>query len=143
MHQRTRRVSLFRMWQLDRLLRRLLCCSVLVRAATAQTPGMDTLDATEIKPSCRTLHCLTGISWTNEKKAHWRQTALEVYAIALLLSWLCYAFHVLHASAASLSSWLLLYCRFQHGYDSYMLHAFPHDELKPISQDYTDSLGDS
>ena len=40
-------------------------------------------------------------------------------------------------------SWLLLYCRFQHGYDSYMLHAFPHDELKPISQDYTDSLGDS
>ena len=35
----------------------------------------------------------------------------------------------------------LLQCRFQHGYDNYMLHAFPHDELKPLTQDFTDSLG--
>ncbi|KAL3149734.1 hypothetical protein ABBQ38_013560 [Trebouxia sp. C0009 RCD-2024] len=76
------------MLQLARLLRCLLCGSVLVRAATAQTPGT---------------------TWTTAKKAQWRQTALEV---------------------------------FQHGYDNYMLHAFPHDELKPISQDYTDSLGE-
>ncbi|KAL0039486.1 hypothetical protein WJX79_010327 [Trebouxia sp. C0005] len=30
---------------------------------------------------------------------------------------------------------------FYHGYDNYMLYAFPHDELKPISKDFTDSLG--
>mmetsp|Transcript_11872 Transcript_11872/g.43430 ORF Transcript_11872/g.43430 Transcript_11872/m.43430 type:complete len:754 (-) Transcript_11872:1536-3797(-) len=29
---------------------------------------------------------------------------------------------------------------FAHAYDNYMLHAYPHDELKPISQSYTDSL---
>jgi hypothetical protein len=32
-------------------------------------------------------------------------------------------------------------CRFYHGYDNYMQHAFPHDELKPLSYSYTDSLG--
>ncbi|DBA85723.1 TPA: hypothetical protein ACH3X1_005291 [Trebouxia sp. C0004] len=31
---------------------------------------------------------------------------------------------------------------FYHGYDNYMLYAFPHDELKPISKDFTDSLGE-
>ena len=31
---------------------------------------------------------------------------------------------------------------FYHGYDSYMKYAFPHDELKPISKSYTDSLGE-
>ena len=31
--------------------------------------------------------------------------------------------------------------RFYHGFDNYMQHAFPHDELKPISHTYTDSLG--
>ena len=31
---------------------------------------------------------------------------------------------------------------FYHGYDSYMKYAFPHDELKPISKTYTDSLGE-
>ena len=32
-------------------------------------------------------------------------------------------------------------CRFYHGYDNYMQNAFPHDELKPLSKSYTDSLG--
>jgi len=31
--------------------------------------------------------------------------------------------------------------RFTHSYDNYMAHAFPHDELKPLSLSYTDSLG--
>jgi hypothetical protein len=31
---------------------------------------------------------------------------------------------------------------FYHGYDSYMKYAFPHDELRPISKTYTDSLGE-
>ncbi|KAK9826719.1 hypothetical protein WJX81_001107 [Elliptochloris bilobata] len=31
---------------------------------------------------------------------------------------------------------------FAHGYDNYMRHAFPHDELKPLSLSYTDSLGE-
>jgi hypothetical protein len=31
--------------------------------------------------------------------------------------------------------------RFTHGYDNYIAHAFPHDELKPLSLSYTDSLG--
>ena len=31
---------------------------------------------------------------------------------------------------------------FHHGYDSYLRHAFPHDELKPLTQTYTDSLGE-
>jgi mannosidase alpha-like ER degradation enhancer 1 len=31
---------------------------------------------------------------------------------------------------------------FYHGYDSYMKYAFPHDELRPISRTYTDSLGE-
>lgn len=31
---------------------------------------------------------------------------------------------------------------FYHGYDSYMKYAFPHDELKPLSKTYTDSLGE-
>jgi len=30
---------------------------------------------------------------------------------------------------------------FYHGYDSYMKYAFPHDELKPITKSWTDSLG--
>ena len=29
---------------------------------------------------------------------------------------------------------------FYHGFDNYMTHAFPHDELKPISGGWTDSL---
>ena len=33
--------------------------------------------------------------------------------------------------------------RFQHGYDHYMANAFPHDELKPLSNTFTDSLGKS
>ena len=32
-------------------------------------------------------------------------------------------------------------CRIEHAFDNYMRLAFPHDELKPISQTYTDSLG--
>ena len=31
--------------------------------------------------------------------------------------------------------------RFYHGYESYMAYAFPHDDLKPLSFSYTDSLG--
>lgn len=31
---------------------------------------------------------------------------------------------------------------FYHGYDAYMAHAFPHDELKPLSATYTDSLAE-
>lgn len=31
--------------------------------------------------------------------------------------------------------------RFYHGYNNYMAHAFPHDDLKPLSYSYTDSLG--
>ena len=31
---------------------------------------------------------------------------------------------------------------FYHGYDSYMKYAFPHDELKPITKSWTDSLGE-
>jgi len=31
---------------------------------------------------------------------------------------------------------------FHHGYDSYMRYAFPHDELKPLSKSWTDSLGE-
>ena len=31
---------------------------------------------------------------------------------------------------------------FYHGYDNYMAHAFPHDELKPITRTWTDSLGE-
>ncbi len=33
--------------------------------------------------------------------------------------------------------------RFHHAFDSYMTHAFPHDELKPLTESYTDSLGES
>lgn len=29
---------------------------------------------------------------------------------------------------------------FAHGYASYMRHAFPHDELRPLSRTWTDSL---
>ena len=32
-------------------------------------------------------------------------------------------------------------CRFAHGYDAYMKYAFPHDELRPLSKTWTDSLG--
>ncbi|KAG6540826.1 hypothetical protein Mapa_017804 [Marchantia paleacea] len=31
---------------------------------------------------------------------------------------------------------------FHHAYDNYMTYAFPHDELKPLSRGYTDSLGE-
>ena len=31
---------------------------------------------------------------------------------------------------------------FYHGYDNYMKHAFPHDELKPLTKTWTDSLGE-
>ncbi|KMZ61171.1 mannosyl-oligosaccharide 1,2-alpha-mannosidase, family GH47 [Zostera marina] len=31
---------------------------------------------------------------------------------------------------------------FYHAYDNYMAHAFPHDELKPISKTFTDSLSE-
>ncbi|CAI5461801.1 unnamed protein product [Closterium sp. Yama58-4] len=31
---------------------------------------------------------------------------------------------------------------FYHAYDNYMRYAFPHDELKPLSRSYTDSLGE-
>eukprot|EP00884_Botryococcus_braunii_P002291 jgi/Botrbrau1/12062/Bobra.0295s0017.1 len=31
---------------------------------------------------------------------------------------------------------------FYHGYDSYITYAFPHDELKPLTKTYTDSLGE-
>jgi len=31
---------------------------------------------------------------------------------------------------------------FYHGYDNYMRFAFPHDELKPLSASYTDSLAE-
>ncbi|CAI9112509.1 OLC1v1012969C4 [Oldenlandia corymbosa var. corymbosa] len=29
---------------------------------------------------------------------------------------------------------------FYHAYDNYMMHAFPHDELKPLTKEFTDSL---
>ena len=29
---------------------------------------------------------------------------------------------------------------FHHAYDGYMAHAFPHDELRPLTRSYTDSL---
>lgn len=32
---------------------------------------------------------------------------------------------------------------FYHGYDSYITYAFPHDELKPLTKTYTDSLGEA
>ena len=35
----------------------------------------------------------------------------------------------------------LLSCRFYHAFNGYMTHAFPHDELKPLTSTYTDSLG--
>lgn len=31
---------------------------------------------------------------------------------------------------------------FYHAYDNYMAHAFPHDELKPLSKTFTDSLSE-
>ncbi|KAK9800749.1 hypothetical protein WJX73_004612 [Symbiochloris irregularis] len=31
---------------------------------------------------------------------------------------------------------------FDHGFDQYMLYAFPHDELKPLTYSYSDSLGE-
>uniref|UniRef100_A0A6N2LH79 Alpha-1,2-Mannosidase n=1 Tax=Salix viminalis TaxID=40686 RepID=A0A6N2LH79_SALVM len=31
---------------------------------------------------------------------------------------------------------------FYHAYENYMTHAFPHDELKPLSRSFTDSLGE-
>lgn len=31
---------------------------------------------------------------------------------------------------------------FYHAYDNYMTYAFPHDELKPISKTFTDSLSE-
>jgi mannosidase alpha-like ER degradation enhancer 1 len=31
---------------------------------------------------------------------------------------------------------------FYHAYNSYMQHAFPHDELKPLSKSFTDSLAE-
>ncbi|KAL9664541.1 hypothetical protein QQ045_019945 [Rhodiola kirilowii] len=31
---------------------------------------------------------------------------------------------------------------FYHAYDNYMAHAFPHDELKPLSKGFTDSLSE-
>ncbi|KAK4350440.1 hypothetical protein RND71_029753 [Anisodus tanguticus] len=40
------------------------------------------------------------------------------------------------------------YCRsprrlwFYHAYDNYMMYAFPHDELKPLTKTYTDSLSE-
>ena len=34
-------------------------------------------------------------------------------------------------------------CRFHHGFNNYMTYAFPHDELKPITKGYTDSLGNA
>lgn len=33
-------------------------------------------------------------------------------------------------------------CRFAHAWDSYLAHAFPGDELKPLSQTATNSLGE-
>ncbi|KAL0342790.1 UNVERIFIED_CONTAM: Alpha-mannosidase I MNS5 [Sesamum calycinum] len=32
--------------------------------------------------------------------------------------------------------------RFYHAYDNYMMYAFPHDELKPLSKSFTDSLSE-
>lgn len=32
-------------------------------------------------------------------------------------------------------------CRFYHAFYGYMTHAFPHDELKPLTSTYTNSLG--
>lgn len=31
---------------------------------------------------------------------------------------------------------------FYHAYENYMAHAFPHDELKPLTKSFTDSLGE-
>nr|GMD42355.1 alpha-mannosidase I MNS5 [Ipomoea batatas] len=31
---------------------------------------------------------------------------------------------------------------FYHAYENYMMHAFPHDELKPLTKTYTDSLSE-
>lgn len=97
------------------------------------------------EPKSISVDVLPGSSWSTAKKAQWRQTALEVYATALLYTVLPISFK---HSTCRLRFILvfensLLQCSFQHGYDNYMRHAFPHDELKPISQDYTDSLGNN
>lgn len=31
---------------------------------------------------------------------------------------------------------------FYHAYDNYMMYAFPHDELKPLTKTFTDSLSE-
>lgn len=31
---------------------------------------------------------------------------------------------------------------FYHAYENYMAHAFPHDELKPLTKTFTDSLSE-
>ncbi|OMO77520.1 Glycoside hydrolase, family 47 [Corchorus capsularis] len=33
-------------------------------------------------------------------------------------------------------------CPFYHAYENYMTHAFPHDELKPLTKSFTDSLSE-
>ncbi|DBB06862.1 TPA: hypothetical protein ACH3X3_009521 [Trebouxia sp. C0006] len=75
-----------------------------------------------------------GIEWTTAKKEEWKRSALEVYVPACLstlqIPEVLFCHNYLHC------------CRFYHGYDNYMLYAFPHDELKPISKDFTDSLGE-
>ena len=43
--------------------------------------------------------------------------------------------------AVCLQTFGLCCCRFAHGYDAYMKYAFPHDELRPLSKTWTDSLG--
>ena len=83
---------------------------------------------------CSAMLCAdTGIEWTTAKKEEWKRSALEVYVPACLST--------LQIPEALFCHNYLHCCRFYHGYDNYMLYAFPHDELKPISKDFTDSLG--
>ena len=64
-----------------------------------------------------------------------------VFVLAL---WLC--FGCVPARSMSPSHRLLMRARvssmFEHGYSSYLRYAFPHDELRPLSRSFTDSLAE-
>ncbi|KAJ7526294.1 hypothetical protein O6H91_16G000800 [Diphasiastrum complanatum] len=69
------------------------------------------------------------------------------HRLLLLLSSLCWLMSIMSMSNALLAEEKEslredVRRMFYHAYDNYMLHAFPHDELKPLSQTFTDSLGE-
>ncbi|KAL1334010.1 hypothetical protein HN51_062891 [Arachis hypogaea] len=69
-----------------------------------------------------------------------------LFLLLLLLSTLC----ISSISHSQQSTWASKKMRmrekvrtmFYHAYDNYMTYAFPHDELKPLSKTYTDSLSE-